>query len=423
METAPQRKLFRQTALDRLASPEQLDRLVTVTDPYGWIALLTIAVLLLFLVFWSILGTIPTRVKGQGIVLSQSGQVADAMAHASGTLAKFTVSLQESVKKGQPVAIIDQSEVNSRWQDALAVVREKEEELRQREEDFRRQSDLKNAHFAKRKAALAHSIQEAEKHVGYLQNTLAIQEKHAAQGMLELQTVEKTRDELSRSRQELADKQHEIHSINGEALDIDLQHQHEHVKLVQSLNDAQRSAAQYQLALARDSTVIAPMDGRIIEFKVTPGAVVQPGQALLSIESAEGELQALIYLPTEHGKKLHPGVAVQIEPATVKKEEYGTLMGVVREVSEFPVTSQGIVSVLQNQALANSFSKDGPPYAVHVDLIKNANTVSGYRWTSNDGPPIKIASGTTLNAEITVLEQQPISLLIPFLRKTAGIYQ
>lgn len=91
--------------------------------------------------------------------------------------------------------------------------------------------------------------------------------------------------------------------------------------------------------------------------------------------------------------------------------------------SEFPVTNQGIVSVLQNQALANFFSKDGPPYAVHVDLIKNANTVSGYRWTSNDGPPIKIASGTTLNAEITVLEQRPISLLIPFLRKTTGIYQ
>lgn len=234
METAPQqRKLFRQTALDRLAAPEQLDRLVTVTDPYGWIALLTIAGLLLFLIFWSIFGTIPTRVKGQGIVLSQSGQVADAMAHASGTLAKFTVSLQESVKKGQPVAIIDQSEVNSRWQDALAVVREKEEELRQRKEDSRRQSGLKNAHFAKRKAALAHSIQEAEKHVGYLQNTLAIQEKHAAQGMLEWQTVEKTRDELSRARQELADKQHEIHNINAEALDIDLQHQHEHVKLVQ----------------------------------------------------------------------------------------------------------------------------------------------------------------------------------------------
>jgi len=114
---------------------------------------------------------------------------------------------------------------------------------------------------------------------------------------------------------------------------------------------------------------------------------------------------------------------VRIEPATVKKEKYGTLIGVIRQISEFPVTSQGIVSVLQNQALAGTFAKDGSPYAVHVDLAKDAKTISGYRWTSNDGPPIKIASGTTLNAEITVMEQRPISLLIPFLRKATGIYQ
>ncbi|MFZ2403791.1 MAG: hypothetical protein WAW41_01550, partial [Methylobacter sp.] len=134
-------------------------------------------------------------------------------------------------------------------------------------------------------------------------------------------------------------------------------------------------------------------------------------------------LQALIYVPTEHGKKLRSGLGVRIEPATVKKEEYGTLVGVVREISEFPVTSQGMVSVLQNAALASSFAKEGPPYAVYVDLVRDANTVSGYRWTSMDGPPLNLATGTTLNAEIMVLEQRPISLLIPFLRKTAGIYR
>lgn len=423
METTGQRKLFRQAALDRLASPEQLDRLVTVTDTHGWLALLSIAGLLLFLLVWSVTGTIPTHVKGQGIVLSQSGRVSDAMAHATGTLAKFTVALHDNVHKGQAIAIIDQSEVTGRWQDALAVVREKESELHQRDQDFNRESALKNSHFAKRKAALGRSVQEAENHVDYLQNTLAIQEKHAAQGLLERQTVEKTRDDLSRSRQDLADKRQEILKLDAEVLDLELQHQHEHTQLEQNLNEARRSAGQFEMELERDTEVTAPMDGLVIEFKVSPGAVVQSGQALLSIESVEGELQALVYVPTEHGKKLHPGLAVRLEPATVKKEEYGTLIGEVRQVSEFPVTSQGMVSVLQNQALAGAFAKEGSPYAVHVDLVKDAETVSGYRWTSNDGPPIKIASGTTLNAEITVLEQRPISLLIPFLRKATGIYQ
>ncbi len=423
METTTQRKLFRQAALDRLASPEQLDRLVTVTDAHGWVALSAVAVLLLFLIVWSVFGAIPTHVKGQGIILSQSGQVADAMAQAPGILTKFTVALHENVRKGQPVAIIDQAEVARHWQDALSIIGEKEEELQRHDEDFRRESALKNAQFDKRKTALAQVIHEAETHAAYLQNTLAIQEKHAAQGMLERRTVENTRSELSRVRQDLADKRNEILKLNAEALDLQLLNRHDHAKLEQNLNDARRSAGQFELALARDATVFAPMAGRVIELKVTPGAVVQPGQALLSIESAEGDLQALIYVPTEHGKKLRSGLGVRIEPATVKKEEYGTLVGVVREISEFPVTSQGMVSVLQNAALASSFAKEGPPYAVYVDLVRDADTASGYRWTSMDGPPLSLASGTTLNAEIMILEQRPISLLIPFLRKTAGIYR
>ena len=34
-----ERSIFRQAALDRLSSPEQLDRVMRVTDPKGWIAL------------------------------------------------------------------------------------------------------------------------------------------------------------------------------------------------------------------------------------------------------------------------------------------------------------------------------------------------------------------------------------------------
>jgi hypothetical protein len=35
--------LFRQAALERLSSPEQLDQLVRVTHPLGWLALLALS--------------------------------------------------------------------------------------------------------------------------------------------------------------------------------------------------------------------------------------------------------------------------------------------------------------------------------------------------------------------------------------------
>jgi len=65
--------LFRKSALDKLASPERLDRMVTYADPKAWLALGVLAALLLLALSWSVLGRIPSRLHGQGVLLSQAG--------------------------------------------------------------------------------------------------------------------------------------------------------------------------------------------------------------------------------------------------------------------------------------------------------------------------------------------------------------
>jgi HlyD family secretion protein len=159
--------------------------------------------------------------------------------------------------------------------------------------------------------------------------------------------------------------------------------------------------------------------GTIPIYVKGPGILMSPTEpASQSIESVDAELQALVYIPIEQGKKLHPGMAVQIEPVTVKKGQYGTLIGVARQVPQSPTT----MPVLQNIVLPGSFTRGELFYAVQVELVKNASTVSGYRWASSNGPPFKLASRTRLNAEVTIMEQRPISLLIAFLRNISGIY-
>ncbi|MGA1194869.1 MAG: hypothetical protein ACO36I_00070 [Candidatus Latescibacterota bacterium] len=44
---AQQKQIFRQAALDRLSSPDQLDQLMRVTTPKGWIALMALCSVLL----------------------------------------------------------------------------------------------------------------------------------------------------------------------------------------------------------------------------------------------------------------------------------------------------------------------------------------------------------------------------------------
>ena len=86
--------LFRKAALDKLASPERLDVLMQVTSPMGWLALTTVAGILVGVIVWSIFGSIPERIDGQGVLL-RGGANKEIRSTGSGTLSAL------DLKEGQ----------------------------------------------------------------------------------------------------------------------------------------------------------------------------------------------------------------------------------------------------------------------------------------------------------------------------------
>jgi HlyD family secretion protein len=173
--------------------------------------------------------------------------------------------------------------------------------------------------------------------------------------------------------------------------------------------------------LERDSRVLSPIDGQVFEIKVSPGSVLSAGTPVMAMQSEGAGLEGIIYVPADHGKDIQPGMEVRIEPSSAKREEFGTMIGTVSSISEFPVTPEGMAAVLHNDTLAKHFSGKGAPYAVAVRLQRDANAASGYRWSSGKGPPIRLSSGTLVRAEVTTREQPPISLVIPIMRRVSGI--
>jgi HlyD family secretion protein len=105
----------------------------------------------------------------------------------------------------------------------------------------------------------------------------------------------------------------------------------------------------------------------------------------------------------------------------VKQEEYGMMLGRVTYVSDFPATTRGMSRVLKNDQLVSVLSGGGAPYEVHVDLTVAPETVSRYKWSSSDGPPLAIQSGTLATASIEVRAERPIGMVIPLLRRYTGI--
>lgn len=189
--------------------------------------------------------------------------------------------------------------------------------------------------------------------------------------------------------------------------------------IMDEIDRHERNLVKLKERLELTSRIISPYDGRVLEVKVNRGDYITPSNSLLSMELVGGsvkDLEAILYVPAEDGKRILPGMSVQISPAFVNKEEYGFMQGNVVSVSEFPATFQGMMKVFGNEELVKRLSGNSAPIEVRVDLIPDNTTFSGYRWSSGQGPSLKMNSGTLFVGSVTVKRERPINMVVPIFK-------
>ncbi len=97
--------LFRQKAMERISSPEQFDKMVRVTLPRRWVALLGILLALTVVLVWAFVASVSTTISGPGYFLPQGG-LRDVTAPASGLVGKLELSRGQHVVAGEQVGTI-----------------------------------------------------------------------------------------------------------------------------------------------------------------------------------------------------------------------------------------------------------------------------------------------------------------------------
>ena len=422
MERSPE-KIFRAAALQRLSSPEQLDQLVGITRPADWLAALVIGILLGAVAIWSVIGRIPTRVSGEGILISEAGRVVDVVSAVGGRLGSVDVSVGDHVVQDQVIAQISQTETEQRYRNAAEVLRERQHEHDELVSTIHRELDAKAADFAAQQSGLEQAITASEQRTAYLTETVAGMEGLNAKGFTTRRELEDRRADLNTSRQRVIDARNEIQRLTTQRHDLESQREMDRLASEFRVNEARREMERLGGTLERDSRLKSPIDGQVFEIKVSRGGVLAAGTPVVAIESEGKNLQAIIYVPAERGKNVQPGMEVRIEPTMIKREEYGTMVGKVASISGFPVTAEGMAAVLHNEALVRQFSRDGAPYVVLVELRRDPAAASGYHWSSGAGPAVRLTTGTLARAEITTREQPPIDLVVPIMRRISGILE
>ena len=416
-------RLFRQVSLDRLASPEQLDRLLQVTRPRGWIALAALGLLVGSAVVWGFEGQIPSRVAGQGILL-RSGGVLEIAAGASGRISDVAVNVGDTVREGQVVARIAQPDILNRIRQVRLALDNLRLEHRLTATHTQKAIDLELAQIVERRAGLKQSIEASAASLAWLRERMATQQQLVDQGRLTEQAVMETRRQIQTTEEQIRAARHELAELRLQQLGAEARSTRALQTSEYEVARARTELSQLEREMKQMTEVVSTFTGRVIEIMTEKGDIVGPGQPLLRLDRTGRTvtaLEAMIYVPSADGKRIRSGMEVRIAPASVAPEEYGYLLGTVTYVSDFPTTARAIQRTLRNPELVAALSGGDAPYEVRADLRIDPSTASGYRWSSSGGPPIEILTGTLCGVLITVDRRRPIDLVIPMVREQLGL--
>ena len=103
-----QKSLFREEAMDKMSSPDELDRLMRVTDPKGWLALIALLALVAAAVVWGVFGSISVQESGDKGVLLAGDSRSQAASQTSGLVTDVRVEIGDHVQEGQVLARVRQ---------------------------------------------------------------------------------------------------------------------------------------------------------------------------------------------------------------------------------------------------------------------------------------------------------------------------
>ena len=415
--------VFRKASLERLASPEQLDKLMQVTRPRGWIALVALGFLVGSAVLWGFEGSIPSRVAGQGILL-KSGGVLEIAAGAGGRITDVSVNVGDVVHEGQVVARVAQPDVLNRIRQVRLALNNLRVEHRLAATHSEEESALQLAELIQQREGLDQSMAAAVDSLSWQREKIAAQQQLVDQGRLTRQTLIASRQQMHATEERLRANRHQLAELRLQRLAIEARNARTLQTGEHQIATAMAELEQLEQDMKNMSEVVSTFSGRIIEIMTEKGDVLAPGQPLLRLDrtgrTVKG-LEAVIYVPSAYGKRIRAGMEVRIAPASVAPEEHGYMIGTVTYVSDFPTTSRAIQRTLRNPELVASLSRGDAPYEIRADLQLDPETVSGYRWSSSGGPPMDVLTGTLCAARITVERRRPVEMVVPLFREQFGV--
>lgn len=407
--------MFRKAAIDKVSSPEQLDLMMQVTSPMGWLALSTVGVVLFVVLIWSVVGTIPELVDGQGVLI-RGERLSEVKASVGGTLVSINVNPDTEVAPGQLLAVIarDRTEIEEK----IAMKREQLNRLRAQHAGENSADEMNQARN---------------------QSMIGIKRSELASLRAQRQNQQELVNKGLKPGNVLFDFDRRISGVTGEINGIERENTMVRTRMAPRENEQRSVEAeiqQLQNNLERTTTEVkSPEAGRVVEVLKSSNDKLREGDVLLRLEVVKatvaapgqrefcaGNIHAVMYIAGNLAGKVRPGQAARVSPSDVKKEEYGFMIGHVAWVSTFAASPDDMREKLKNDSLVQTYRQNGPVFEARVCLTPDeTNKFSGFRWSSSQGPPKKVDSGSMATSSLVVDQRKPYTYVVPAVRRATGL--
>lgn len=185
-------------------------------------------------------------------------------------------------------------------------------------------------------------------------------------------------------------------------------------QLAESMRDTALRAYQYKSKMYQQevsSDVLSEYDGVVYEILVQEGSVVERGTPIATVRLTRTteDLVGVMYIPVDKAKRVQSGQTIHVVPNGVDELEAGSMIGVVRTVSDYPVSLQSMERNLGNTELAKwILENEGAAVEVKFDLVKDETNESGYLWTSRVGDIRPVTAGSFVTGSIIIDRHPPI---------------
>ena len=122
----------------------------------------------------------------------------------------------------------------------------------------------------------------------------------------------------------------------------------------EQIDALQAEASRLRVEVSLGSLVKAPVAGRIEEIRVGQGDVVAPGTIIATIGRVAPEaFEVLAVFDNDMAKRITPGMDVHVRPASVRKEEHGSMRGRVLSITELGISKAELNAILRNPQLTD----------------------------------------------------------------------